>query len=473
MQTFDLAVIGAGTGGLVAAVGAKVLGANVVLIERDNVGGECLWTGCVPSKTLIKSAKVFEQIQRAQEFGVHVEKPRVIWNAVKLRIKDVRDEIKKLEREELRKANLEVVKGEASFVDANTLRVVNQGVEQTIRARKFIIATGSKAKIPQIEGLHKSGFITYADVYDLPALPRSLAILGGGAVACEMAQALSRLGVKVTILQNGARLLPKEDAEVSFAALRLLGQSGVAVLLNAETTKVGRGADRAHIEYSISNGETQTVEASEILVAAGKTVDVSSLNLGAIGVQSDARGIVADKHLRTSASNVWACGDCTGSLLFTHVAEAQAKIAVQNALLPLKKSWDTRVVPWTTFLDPEIAHLGLTEEEARNEYSNPKIYRQSFKTLDRAIIEGKTEGFLKVVCSPSGRILGVHIVGASAGELIHNFLPAVRSGALIKSFGDAIHVYPTLSEIAHRAGNASYQELLESKSVKWALDKLL
>ena len=472
MKTFDLAVIGAGTGGLVSAVGAKALGADVVLIERERVGGECLWTGCVPSKTLIKSARVFDLVKRSEEFGVHIEKPKLVWNAVKLRIKDVRDEIKKLEREELNKANLEVVKGEASFVDANTLRMVGASGEQTIRAKKFILATGSKAKVPELEGLRETGFISYADVYDLPNLPRSLVVLGGGAVACEMAQALARFGVKVTILQQDERLLPKEDKEVSQAALRVLEQSGVQVHLKAKAVRAGRGEDRAWVEFEKDN-QTQRVESSKILVAVGKTVDVSSLKLDGIGVQSNERGLIVDEHLRTTTPNVWACGDCVGGLLFTHVAEAQAKIAVQNALLPLKAKWDTRVVPWTTFLDPEIAHLGLTEEAARLEYSNPRIYRQSFKTLDRAIIEGETEGFLKVVCSPSGRVLGAHIVGASAGELIHQWIAAVRDGALIEEFGEAIHVYPTLSEIAHRAGNASYQEMLDNKTVKWALGKLI
>ncbi len=472
MQTFDLAVIGAGTGGLVAAVGAKSLGANVVLIERERIGGECLWTGCVPSKTLIKSARVFDLIKRSEEFGVHIEKPKLVWNAVKLRIQDVRDEIKKLEREELKKADLQVVQGEASFVDANTLRVVGKDGEQMIAAKKFILATGSSPKIPELEGLREAGFLTYADVYNLPNLPRSMIILGGGAVGCEMAQAFARFGTKVTILQQDERLLPKEDAEVSAAAHRVLENSGVVVHLGAKAVCAGRGEDRAWIEFE-KDGQTQRVEGSKILVAAGKTVDTSSLNAHEIGVQNDSQGLVVDHHLRTTVSNIWACGDCVGGLLFTHVAEAQAKIAVQNALLPLKAKWDARIVPWTTFLDPEVAHLGLTEEQARVEYAHPKIYRQSFKTLDRAIIEGETDGFLKVVCSPNNRVLGAHIVGANAGELIHNFLPAVRDGALIEEFGEAIHVYPTLSEIAHRAGNTSYQDLLKSKSVQWTLGKLI
>jgi pyruvate/2-oxoglutarate dehydrogenase complex dihydrolipoamide dehydrogenase (E3) component len=183
--------------------------------------------------------------------------------------------------------------------------------------------------------------------------------------------------------------------------------------------------------------------------------------------------LVVDDYLRTTARNIWACGDCIGRNLWTHAAEHEAKIAMQNALLPLKKKLDNRVTPWTTFLDPEVAGVGLTEAEARDEYSDIKVYRSEFKTLDRAIIEGETQGFCKIVCTASGRIIGAHIVGASAGELIHPLVAAVRDGVLVSEFAETMHVYPTLSEIAHRIGNDSYRELLENKTVKWALDKLV
>jgi pyruvate/2-oxoglutarate dehydrogenase complex dihydrolipoamide dehydrogenase (E3) component len=251
-----------------------------VLIERERVGGECLWTGCVPSKTLIKSAKVFNTVKNCEEFGVHIEKPRALWNAIRLRIADVRDDIKKLEKDEIAKAGLEVLQGEASFVDANTVEVRGKKGTQTISAKKFILAVGLKTRVPEIEGLDDAGFITNQDVFDLPNLPRSLIIIGGGPLGCEFAQAFARLGTKVTLLQRGERLLPRDDIDASVLAQRVLEQSGVTVLLNAETVRAGREeGERAWIEYS-QDGATQRVEGSKILMATGKVADFSSLNLG-------------------------------------------------------------------------------------------------------------------------------------------------------------------------------------------------
>ena len=470
---YDLAVIGGGTGGLVSAVAAKSLGANVVLIERERVGGECLWTGCVPSKTLVKSAKVFDLVNRAQEFGVHVEKPRALWNAIRLRIKDVQDEIKKLEKIEIAKAKLEIVNGDAAFLDANTLSVQTKNGGQKISARKFILSIGLQTRVPDIEGLQESGFITNRDVFDLPSLPRSLIILGGGAQGCEFAQVFARLGTKVTMLHKGERLLPREDVEVSALAHRVLEQSGVAVFLGANVQSVAREDGEKAVVTFTHNGENKTADATRVLIAAGKFADYSSMKLNEIGVQWDENGLVVDDYLRTTAKNIWACGDCIGHNLWTHAAEHEAKIATQNALLPLKKKLDNRVTPRATFLDPECASVGLTEAQARIEYSKGKIYHSEFKTLDRAIIEGETQGFCKIVCAPSGIIVGAHIVGANAGDLIHPLVQAVRDGMLISEFAETMHVYPTLSEIAHRIGNDSYRELLDNKTVQWALRKLI
>ena len=473
LMIYDLAVIGGGTGGLVSAVAAKSLGANVVLIERERVGGECLWTGCVPSKTLIKSAKVFDLVNRAAEFGVHAEKPRALWNAIRLRIKDVQDEIKKLEKNEIAKAGLEIINGDAVFLDANTLRVQTKSGAQTVSAKKFILSIGLQTRVPKIDGLQESGFITNRDVFDLPSLPRTMIILGGGSQGCEFAQAFARLGTKVTLIHRGERLLPREDVEVSNLAHRVLEQSGVAVFTNANVQNVAREDGERAIVAFMQNGENQTAEATRILVATGKVADYSGLKLSEIGVQWDEKGLIVDEHLRTTLDHIWACGDCTGRNLWTHAAEHEAKIAVQNALLPLKKKLDNRVTPRATFLDPECASVGLDEETANIEYSKCKVFRSEFKTLDRAIIEGETQGFCKVVCTSSGVIVGAHIVGASAAELIHPFVAAVRDGMTISEFGDTMHVYPTMSEIAHRIGNDSYRELLDNKSVKWALKKLI
>lgn len=470
---YDLAVIGAGTAGLVASFLGATLGAKTLLIEKEKVGGECLWTGCVPSKTLIKSARVFDTIKRAEEFGVHVEQTRLVWGAVKMRIADVRDEIKALEREEIKRAGIEVLNGTARFEAPGVLQVATKAGETTVRARKFIIATGTKSRVPQIEGLVDSGFITHEQVYDFPYLPRTMTILGGGPIACELAQAFQRFGCKITILQKGERLLPKEDAEISAACQRLLEQEGVTIYLNVDVTRISRDDDAKHVEFRDADGNTQTVQGGELLVATGKEPHLDELNLEAVGVKSDDKGIIVDDHLRTSVANIWACGDVTGKFLFTHMAEYQAKVATQNALLPVKQKADYRVVPWTTFTDPEISHLGLSEEEAQSEHGVIKVFRQQFKTLDRAIIEGETTGFTKVVTSESGRVLGVHIIGPSAGELIHNWIPALRDGALIQEMAEAIHVYPTLSEIGHRAGNEFYREQLNSKPARWLLDKVV
>jgi pyruvate/2-oxoglutarate dehydrogenase complex dihydrolipoamide dehydrogenase (E3) component len=301
-----------------------------------------------------------------------------------------------------------------------------------------------------------------------------MTIIGGGPISCEFAQAFARFGTKVAVLQKGDRLLPKEDAEVSVAAQRTLEQEGIAVHLSTRIERVRREEDeKITVEWCAADGTSQSTSASRLLVATGKEAHLSALNPEAAGIQHDESGVTVDDYLRTTASNVWACGDITGKFLFTHVAEYQGKIAAQNALLPVKSKADYRVVPWTTFTDPEISHLGLTEEEARQEHSDVKVYRAHYKELDRAIIEGEAHGFVKVVTTGSGRIVGAHIIGPSAGETIHQFVPAVRDGALIQEMAEAIHVYPTLAEIAHRAGNEFYKEALQAPAAQWLLKKFV
>jgi pyruvate/2-oxoglutarate dehydrogenase complex dihydrolipoamide dehydrogenase (E3) component len=466
---YDIAIIGAGTAGLVSAFVADSLGAKTVLIEQDKVGGECLWTGCVPSKTLIKSARVYETIKGAEEFGVHVEKPRLVWGAVRMRIAAVRDEIRDLERAELQKSGIKILIGTARFQDGSTLSVTSKTGEQTLRAKKFILATGSKVRMPDIGDLAEADYLTSDTIFDLPNRPHSLLILGGGPIACEFAQAFQRFGTKCTIIQKGSTLLPREDGEISAECLRLLQRDGVKIYLNATATQIVSDDAGQHVTLTSATSAVETLTGTQLLVATGKMAALDTLNLEAAGVQCNDKGVIVDERLQTSASHIYACGDATGKFLFTHVAEYQAKIAAQNALLPLKQKADYRVVPWTTFTDPEISHLGLTEEEAIQEYGSCKVYREPFNKLDRAIIEGETDGFLKIITSGSGRIVGVHIIGPDAGELIHAFVPALRDGVLLPELAETIHVYPTLSDIGHRAGNQYYRDLLESKPVQGAL----
>ena len=463
MDSYDLVVIGAGTGGLVAAFAGDAMGARVLLVEREHMGGECLWSGCVPSKTLIKSARVYDTVQRAAEFGVHLEKPRVIWNAIKLRIKDVQDDIKKLERQSMAKSDVEFCLGNARFIDEHILEIESSSETRRVHARRVIIATGSHVDVPKIDGLASAGFITHQQVFNLPALPRRLAILGGGPLGCEFAQAFARLGCNVTLLQHDACVLNKEDSEVSEIALRILRASKVEVLLNCEVESVRADDDSKYLLVS-HEGQSKEIRAGQILVATGKKPNLD-LNLENAGVKFNEKGIVVDEHLQTSVPHIFACGDVTGHDLFTHAAEHEAKIAAQNALLPVKAKADKAALPWTTFLDPEIARVGLTEAQARQQWRHVRVFRQEFKTLDRAIIEGETLGFCKIVTTGSGRIVGAHIVGPNAGELIASWTIGIDEGALIAEWGETIHVYPTLSEINHRVGNDWYQQLLKKPLV--------
>ncbi len=467
MDEYDLVVVGAGTGGLVSAFVGDALGARVLLIERERVGGECLWSGCVPSKTLIQSARVLDLVKRAEEFGVHAEKPRLIWNALKLRLQDVRDDIRKLEREQLDKSNIELVSGNASFVDAHLLDIQLKSSVRRVRARRVILATGSESIIPSIPGLEEAGFLTHRDLFELPSLPRSLAIIGGGSVGCEMAQAFTRLGSKVTLIQRGPNLLPREDAEISAYARKILERAGVQVLVDAQVLAArGDDNDEGKSLTVQANGEQNEIRASRILVAAGKRPRVQNIGLESAGVEFDEGGVRTDKYLRTSAPTIFAVGDVRGKNLWTHAAEHAAKAAARNALLPLPAALDERAMPSVVFLEPQLARVGMTEAEARRKFRHPQIVREEFKTLDRAIIDGETEGFCKLVLSRSGRILGAHITGASAGELLPLLTHAVREGMVAAELAEMVFAYPTLSEILHRAGNSWYQQALSDPRLK-------
>jgi pyruvate/2-oxoglutarate dehydrogenase complex dihydrolipoamide dehydrogenase (E3) component len=470
---YDVAVIGAGTAGLVAASVADALGAKVALIEKDKVGGECLWRGCVPSKTLVRSAKVFELVKRSGEFGIHVEKSKLVWSALRLRMADVRDEIRKLEREQLAKSKITSLSGTASFVDAHTLQLESKSGTQTLTAKKFVLASGSAPVIPEVEGLREVGFLAPHDLFDRPNLPRTLIFIGGGPVACEMAQAFCRLGSKVTLIHAGEQLLPKEEADVADVLLRVMRNEGVEVHLNARVSRVEMDGESKRVFFQTSEGES-SAKAGQIVVATGKSPDVTSLNLETAGVNFDKDGVKVDAHLRTSAKNIWACGDVLGNYYFTHVSEHEGKIAGANAVLPAPaaRKIDYGPLVWVTFCDPEVAHLGLSSAEAKEKWGPIKTWDTQFKTLDRAIIEGETSGFARLITTPSGRLVGAHIIGPSAGELIGALIVPMREGALLQELADSMFPYPTLGEIFHRAGNEIYSETLKSPLVQKALDWL-
>lgn len=437
--TFDIAIIGGGAAGVAAAHEAATLGAKAVLIEKERLGGRSLWSE-VPSQTLLKSSRVCETIKRAEEFGVHVEQTRFVWPAMRMRIADVRDEIRKLQRQRLDQLNVELLIGAARFIDVHTLEVATKAGLQAITAKQFIIATGSTIQRPRIPGLEETGYLTPESFFELANMPRSLIILGDDAIACELGQALQRFGCKTTILHEGDRLLPNEDTDIAAECRRILENEGVAIHLNVDAKQTAideKGSKR--LTLASANGEEQTVTASQLLVTTGETVAADDLNLTAVGVSASDGRLIVDEYLCTTAPHIHACGAVSGAS-FSHIAGYQANLAVRNALSNDKAEVNYRAMPWAIFTDPPIAHLGLTEAEVQQEHPGYRVYRADFNKLDRAIIEGEAVGFMKIITTDRDEVLGVHIIGAHADELIHQFV----------SMQDAISIYPTLSEIVRR-----------------------
>lgn len=448
LKKYDLAIIGGGAAGLVAGVAAGAVGARTVMVEKEErLGGECSWTGCVPSKALIHQASLVSKCNKSQVDNI---------------MDKVRDITLKASKASKAKAILdrygvEIHHGTPNFKDNHTL-VMDDG--KIIEARKFILCTGSSARIPSLEGLEK-GYLTNQEVWDLPELPASMLIIGGGPIGTELAQAFFRLGTRVTLLQSRDRLLPRDDEELSRELTELLINEGIDIRLNTRIDTVEKN-DRG---WLIKAGGEE-LQGQHLLVALGRKANTEGLNLEAAGVQYNEEGVIVNRHLRTTAKNIWAAGDCTGGLRFSHIAEIEAKAAVRNALFPLNSKVDYQGSPWATFTEPELAHLGLTEEECRANNYQYKVYSQAFAGDDRAIIDGETNGRVKVITSPYGKMLGVHILGPRAGELINEFTLARRKGLRLHEIGLTVHVYPTLGMAVQRATDDWFSEMAEKPLFK-------
>lgn len=466
----DLVIIGGGAGGLVVASVASQLGLKVTLIEKEQkMGGDCLHHGCVPSKTLIRSAKVASLMRRAQEFGLPETDFDVDLAKVNERVQSVIDQIQPHDDpERFREYGCEVLVGEAAeFIDPHSVRVG----DRVIHGRRFVIATGSRPFIPPIDGLEQAGYLTNLDIFSLKQLPQKLVVLGGGPIGLEMAQAFSRLGSQVTVVEMLPHLLPQEDPEISDALRAVLEQEGITIHTGTSAERVRRENDKRIVECS----NNITVEADQILVAVGRRANVDNLGLEAAGVEYSERGIQVDARMRTSKKRIYAVGDVCGPYPFTHMAEYQAGIIISNAVFRFPKKADYRVVPWVTYTDPELARVGITEQQAEEKGIEPTVLKFPFKDVDRALTDNETDGIVKLI-THKGRILGASILGPHGGELLQEIVFAMKAGAKIGAISATIHAYPTLSQVNRRAVNTAYVPKLFSAStrqiVRW-INRLL
>ncbi len=456
MEVFDLVVIGGGAAGLVTASGAAQLGAKVALIEKEKLGGECLWTGCVPSKALIKAGKTKRSIDLARTKGFDIGEIKVDFARV---MDHVRETIMAIEPhdnpERFRKMGIKVIHGTARFTAHNRLEVKGE----TLIGRRFCIATGGSVVVPPIEGIQSVPYLTHETFFDIRKQPEHLIVIGAGPIGCELGQAMSRLGSKVSLIETLDCVLHNDDKELACMLHHYLDDEiDIHVGTRAMKAEVRDGA----IFLTCQKGnQKMVVKGDVLLLATGKRPRTSGMGLDVAGVAVERNGIRVDQSLQTTNPRIYACGDVTGPYLFTHMAEYQAGLVISNTLIPLlNRKVSYGVVPWCTFTDPELAHVGLLEATARQEFGDDKVsvFRYELKENDRHIIEGETKGLVKLVTKSNGKILGCDILGANAGDLIHEYALAIKKGLSVSSVSGMIHAYPTLAQANKRASDRYFSE---------------
>ncbi len=449
---YDLVVIGAGTAGLVSAAGAAGVGASVALIEKDLMGGDCLNVGCVPSKALIRAARAHAEARGSGDFGVVCDGPlHSNFPAVMERMRRLRAGISHHDSaRRFRDLGIDVFIGKGTFNDDLSVSV---GAHR-LRFAKAVIATGARAVELPIPGIREAGYVTNETVFSLTTLPQRLAVIGAGPIGCELAQAFARFGSKVTLLEQGKQLLPREDREAAAVVEQALRRDGVQINASCKIKGVSREGAEKMIALE-GPDESGSLRVDEILIGVGRAPNVDGLNLQAVGVQFDRRtGVKVDDHLRTTNRRIFAAGDICFPYKFTHTADAMARIVIQNALFFGRKKTSSLVIPWCTYTDPEIAHVGLYPAEAQTRGIAMETIMVRMDEVDRAILDSQSDGFLKVhVQKKSGRILGATIVASHAGDMISELTVAITAGVSLGKLGSVIHPYPTQAEVIKRAGD--------------------
>ncbi len=462
---FDIGILGGGAAGLTAALGAAKFGAKPLLIEKEKVlGGDCLHFGCVPSKTLIRTAHVYHMMKNSEKYGLPgVELKPVDYKDVAKRIQSVISIIQKHDSEErFCKLGVKVEFGDARFTDEHSVQIGGK----TYSAKKWVIATGSSPAIPLIEGIDKTPYITNKEIFSLDSLPKSMITIGAGPIAIEMAQSFSRLGTKVTVVQRSNQILSKEDRDMADQLMNVMISEGVTFHLNSSILNTRDLGKEKEVNIKNSEGKTISLKAEKILVALGRQANLEGLGLEKISLDFDKKGIKVDSRLRTKHSHIFAAGDVTGTYQFTHAAGYEGGIALSNAVLRLPRKTDYTYLPWCTYTDPELASIGINEKSAQAAGIEYSVWTEEFKANDRSLAEGEEIGKLKMLLDRKERPIGVQILGPQAGELLNEWVAVMNGGIKLSKLAGAVHPYPTLGEINKKVVGTFFSEKIFSEKVK-------
>ena len=448
---YNLVVLGAGTAGLVCAAGAAGLGARVALVERDLMGGDCLNVGCVPSKALLRAARAVADARAAARFGVSATAVEVDFSAAMARMRGLRAHLSPVDSaRRFRDLGVDVFFGEGRFTGPDTVSVG----DAALRFSRAVIATGARAAVPPIPGLGEAGYLTNESIFDLVDLPRQLVVIGGGPLGCELAQAFARFGAAVTLVQRAPRLLEREDPDAAAIVERALRADGVQLRLDASVERVKPNGSEMMLDIR-AGGVGAQLRADRVLVAVGRTPNLEGLDLPAAGVAANARsGVIVDDRLRTTNPRVFAAGDVCSEAKFTHNSDAQARVVLRNALFVGRARVSALTIPRCTYTDPEIGHVGLDEAQARARGVAVQTFVQRLDEVDRAVLDGQTDGFVKVlVRRGSDRILGATIVACHAGEILPAVTLAITRGIGLGALASVVHAYPTQADAVRRLGD--------------------
>jgi pyruvate/2-oxoglutarate dehydrogenase complex dihydrolipoamide dehydrogenase (E3) component len=465
---YDLGVIGGGSAGLTVAAGAAQLGAKTLLVEKEPVlGGDCLHFGCVPSKTLIRSARAYHEMKNAEKFGLPpVEVEPVDFRHVSQRIRSVISVIQKHDSvERFCSLGAKVEFGQPEFIDEHSIRLNGK----TTSAKTWVIATGSSPATPPFEGLDSVSFLTNKDIFYLDTLPGSMILLGGGPIAIEMAQAFTRLGTRVSVIQRSAQILSKEDKDVADMVMNRLSEEGVNFFLGSTISNIKEDNGRKLVTFKNQAGETETISAETLLIAMGRAPNVTDLGLEHIGLDFSNKGIEVDDKLRTNHKHIYAAGDITGKYQFTHAAGYEGSIVISNAVFHLPRKTDYTLLPWCTYTSPELASIGMNEKRAAAAGVKCSIWTEEFKNNDRSLAEGEEMGLIKMLLDEKEKPVGVQILGPHAGDLLNEWVALLNGKVKLSTLAGAIHPYPTLGEINKRVAGSFFSGKIFSDTVKKGL----